>query len=67
MLRDEHGKYVQFAGNHVFPAIFFDIDDDPAQLVNRAADPAYAPEGPRLRAAHARVAHEPQPSARSPA
>jgi arylsulfatase A-like enzyme len=43
-LRDEHGKYVQFAGHHVFPAIFFDLDDDPAQLVNRASDPAYAPK-----------------------
>jgi arylsulfatase A-like enzyme len=42
VLRDEHGKYVQFAGHHAFPPIFFDIDDDPAQLVNRAADPAYA-------------------------
>jgi arylsulfatase A-like enzyme len=42
VLRDEHGKYVQFAGHHVFPAIFFDIDEDPAQLVNRARDPAYA-------------------------
>jgi arylsulfatase A-like enzyme len=44
VLRDEHGKYVQFAGRHVFPAIFFDLDDDPAQLVNRANDPAYAPK-----------------------
>jgi arylsulfatase A-like enzyme len=44
VLRDDHGKYVQFAGHHVFPAIFFDLDDDPAQLVNRASDPAYAPK-----------------------
>ena len=44
VLRDEHGKYVQFAGDHVFPAIFFDLDTDPAQVVNRAADPAYAPK-----------------------
>jgi arylsulfatase A-like enzyme len=44
VLRDEHGKYVQFAGHHVFPAIYFDIDADPEQLVNRAGDPAYAPE-----------------------
>ncbi len=44
VLRDEHGKYVQFAGHHAFPPIFFDIDEDPAQLVNRAADPAYAPK-----------------------
>ncbi len=44
VLRDEHGKYVQFAGHHAFPAIYFDIDEDPAQLVNRAGDPAYAPK-----------------------
>ena len=42
VLRDEHGKYVQFAGHDAFPPIFFDLDADPAQLVNRAADPAYA-------------------------
>ena len=42
VLRDDHGKYVQFAGHHAFPPIFFDIDHDPEQLVNRAADPAYA-------------------------
>jgi arylsulfatase A-like enzyme len=42
VLRDEHGKYVQFAGHRVWPAIFFDIDEDPDQLVNRASDPAYA-------------------------
>lgn len=44
VLRDEHGKYVQFAGHHAFAPIFFDIDEDPAQLVNHAADPAYAPK-----------------------
>ena len=44
VLRDEHGKYVQFAGHETFAPIFFDIDEDPAQLVNRAADPAYAPK-----------------------
>jgi len=44
VLRDEHGKYVQFAGHHTFPPIYFDLDEDPAQLVNRAADPAYAPK-----------------------
>ena len=44
VLRDEHGKYVQFAGHHAFPAIYFDIVDDPAQLVNRATDPTYAPK-----------------------
>ncbi len=42
VLRDEHGKYVQFAAPHVFPAIFFDLDRDPDQLHNVAADPAYA-------------------------
>lgn len=39
VLRDDHGKYVHFAG---LPAIFFDLDADPDQLVNRAEDPAYA-------------------------
>jgi arylsulfatase A-like enzyme len=39
VLRDDHGKYVHFAG---LPPIFFDLDDDPAQIVNRAAEPAYA-------------------------
>ncbi len=42
VLRDAHGKYVQFGGHHAFPPLFFDIDEDPAQLTNRAADPAYA-------------------------
>jgi arylsulfatase A-like enzyme len=42
VLRDAHGKYVQFAGHPQLPPLFFDIDDDPGQLVNRAADPAYA-------------------------
>jgi arylsulfatase A-like enzyme len=44
VMRDEHGKYVQFAGHNVFPAIFFDLDEDPAQIENRAQDPAYAPK-----------------------
>jgi arylsulfatase A-like enzyme len=39
VLRDDHGKYVHFAG---LPAIFFDLDTDPDQIVNRADDPAYA-------------------------
>jgi arylsulfatase A-like enzyme len=43
VLRDDHGKYVQFAGHHAFPPIFFDLDTDPEQVVDRAADPAYAP------------------------
>jgi arylsulfatase A-like enzyme len=39
VLRDDHGKYVHFAG---LPPIFFDLDTDPAQIVNRVDDPAYA-------------------------
>jgi arylsulfatase A-like enzyme len=39
VLRDDHGKYVHFAG---LPAIFFDLDTDPEQIVNRADDPGYA-------------------------
>jgi arylsulfatase A-like enzyme len=42
VLRDRHGKYVQFAGHPKLPPLFFDLDDDPGQLVNRAADPGYA-------------------------
>jgi arylsulfatase A-like enzyme len=44
VLRDDHGKYVQFSGHHAFPPLFFDLDHDPAQVHNVAADPAYAPE-----------------------
>jgi arylsulfatase A-like enzyme len=43
VLRDDHGKYVQFSGHQALPPIFFDLDADPAQLRNVAADPAYAP------------------------
>ena len=42
VLRDEHGKYVQFSGFPALPSVFFDIDNDPAQIHNVAADPAYA-------------------------
>ena len=42
VLRDDHGKYVQFSGHPALPAIFFDLDADPAQTTNVAADPAYA-------------------------
>ncbi len=42
LLRDDHGKYVQFSGHPVLPPIFFDLDTDPAQIHNVAADPAYA-------------------------
>jgi arylsulfatase A-like enzyme len=39
VLRDEHGKYVHFTG---LPPLFYDLDVDPHELVNRADDPAYA-------------------------
>ncbi len=42
VLRDEHGKYVQFSGFPVLPSVFFDLDADPAQIHNVADDPAYA-------------------------
>ena len=41
VLRDRHGKYVQFGGG--LPSLFFDLDDDPHELVDRATDPAMAP------------------------
>jgi arylsulfatase A-like enzyme len=42
VLRDDHGKYVHFSGHPTMPPIFFDLDRDPAQIVNRARDPEYA-------------------------
>ena len=33
VLRDDHGKYVQFSGPPALPPIFFDLDADPAQIV----------------------------------
>jgi arylsulfatase A-like enzyme len=39
VIRDEHYKYVHFAG---LPPLFFDLRQDPGQFVDRAADPAYA-------------------------
>jgi arylsulfatase A-like enzyme len=39
VLRDDHGKYVHFTG---LPPLFYDLDADPDELVDRAADPAYA-------------------------
>jgi hypothetical protein len=39
VLRDEHGKYVHFAG---LPPLFYDLDEDPDELVDRAGDPALA-------------------------
>ena len=40
VIRDAHGKYVHFAG---LPPLFFDLDEDPDELVDRSSDPAYAP------------------------
>jgi arylsulfatase A-like enzyme len=40
VIRDAHAKYVHFAG---LPPLFFDLDEDPHEMVDRAADPAYAP------------------------
>jgi arylsulfatase A-like enzyme len=39
VLRDERGKYVHFTG---MPHVFYDLERDPDELVNRAEDPAYA-------------------------
>jgi arylsulfatase A-like enzyme len=44
VLRDDHGKYVQFSGHPTLPPIFFDLDTDPEQIHNVAGDPAYAPK-----------------------
>ena len=38
VLRDEHGKYVHFGG---FPPIFYDLETDPGELHDVAADPLY--------------------------
>lgn len=38
-LRDDKYKYVHFAA---LPPLFYDLEKDPEQLVNRADDPAYA-------------------------
>jgi arylsulfatase A-like enzyme len=38
VLRDERGKYVHFTG---MPPVFYDLERDPGELVNRAADPEY--------------------------
>jgi arylsulfatase A-like enzyme len=39
VIRDENYKYVHF---HGLPPLFFDRRDDPAELIDRAGDPAYA-------------------------
>jgi arylsulfatase A-like enzyme len=36
VIRDGHGKYVHFAGG--LPSLFFDLDEDPGELVDRSAD-----------------------------
>lgn len=41
VIRDARGKYVHFADG--LPPVFFDLSADPAELRNRAADPAAAP------------------------
>jgi arylsulfatase A-like enzyme len=40
VIRGERYKYVHFAG---LPPLLFDLHDDPNELRNRAADPAYLP------------------------
>ncbi len=42
VLRDEHGKYVQFAAHGTLPHVFFDLDNDPDELNNVAQDPDYS-------------------------
>jgi arylsulfatase A-like enzyme len=39
VLRDERGKYVHFTG---MAPLFYDLERDPDELVNRATDPAYS-------------------------
>jgi arylsulfatase A-like enzyme len=41
VIRDERTKYVHFAGG--LPPLLFDLDEDPAECVDRAGDPAYQP------------------------
>ena len=40
VIQDHRYKYVHF---DALPPLFFDLEADPGQLVDRAADPAYAP------------------------
>lgn len=40
IIRDEKYKYVHFTK---LPPLFFDLEKDPHERINRAADPAYAP------------------------
>lgn len=41
VLRDERGKYVHFGGD--LPALYFDLEQDPGELVDRSSDPEAAP------------------------
>ncbi len=41
VIRSKTAKYVHFTN---LPPLFFDLENDPAELVNRANDPAYLPE-----------------------
>jgi arylsulfatase A-like enzyme len=41
VVRDQRCKYVHFTG---LPPLFFDLEEDPGQFINRAADPAYLPQ-----------------------
>jgi arylsulfatase A-like enzyme len=43
VVRDRSSKYVHFAGHgRGMPPLYFALDDDPDELVNRAADASYA-------------------------
>jgi arylsulfatase A-like enzyme len=41
VIRDDRAKYVHFSG---LPPLFFDLEQDPDHFVDRAGDPAYAPQ-----------------------
>jgi arylsulfatase A-like enzyme len=41
VLRGQHAKYVHFGGG--LPPLYFDLDQDPSELVDRSADPDAAP------------------------
>ena len=67
VLRDDHGKYVQFSGHPTLPPIFFDLDADPAQLVEPSPPiPRTRRRCSTTRSACSRGACS-TPSARSPA
>ena len=56
-LRGERYKYVHFTA---LPPLFFDLEEDPAELVDRAGDPAYRDRMLEYAPAHAELAHEPR-------